>query len=120
RSNVRITGTTRSDSKNGRVLDVTDVKKLDDDVVYFRKRVAALARDDADGRFKAANDALARADAFSTKDVTVDLADVRDWARSANAEGLEIRAKALVKTNAAGAIDLARKFRDLAGNTNRA
>lgn len=113
RSNVRVVGVARTDSQAGRVIDVHDVTKLPDDVEAFKRRFDVLATGDADGRTKLADEARRRADFYS-------LDDLRDWSRSAYDSALDVRRAALAKGDSKGAIELAQKYRELAGATNKA
>lgn len=113
RSNVRVLGVAHDDPSAGRVIDVTDVQRIGDDVELYKKRLDAIAATDADGRMKLADEARIRAE-------TYDEADLRDWSRSCFDAALDVKKAALAKGDVTAAIDLARRYRDLAANPNKA
>ncbi|HZU97670.1 MAG TPA: hypothetical protein VFF73_13300 [Planctomycetota bacterium] len=116
RSNVKVIGVAREDNQVGRYIDVTDVSKLPDDLDAFTARRDALAATDADGRLKLADEAVKRADLYST----LNQDDLREFARQLFDGALDLKKATLQKGDAAAAIDVALKYRDLAGAPNKA
>jgi hypothetical protein len=113
RSNVRVVGIARDDSTHGHYIDVTDVTRLPDDIDNFKKRADGLPAGDADARMKLADEARKRADTFSED-------DVREFARTLYDAALDLKKAALPKGDVAAAIDVAFKYRDLAGASSKA
>lgn len=113
RSNVRIVGVARDDSQHGHIIEVTDVTRLPDDIEVFKKRAEGLPGNDADARMKLADEAKKRAETFGQD-------DLRDWSKTIYDGALDIRKGALTKGDVAAAIDVALKYRDLAGLPNKA
>jgi hypothetical protein len=113
RSNVKITGIARDDASSGRVIEVTAVTRLPDDIDLYKKRLDALDGADADGRIKLAGDAQKRAELYSED-------DLREWARALYDAALDMKRAALPKGDVNAAIDLAKGYRDLALLPNKA
>lgn len=104
RSNVRVLGVAR-DGQRGRLLAVTDVVKLPDDIERFRERAARAGAD---------LEALAR-EAGALSHETGD-AELAEWSRATFEASLDAR-KA---TDLAQSLALARSYRDLAHVTSKA
>ncbi len=113
RSNVRVVGVARDDATHGHIIDVTDVTRLPDDLELFKKRAEGLPAGDADARLGLAAEAKKRAETFAQD-------DVRELSRQLYEAGLDIKKGALAKGDMAAAIDLAMKYRDLAGTPSKA
>lgn len=113
RSNVKVVGIARNDSSAGRIIDVEDVVKLPDDVEQFRSRLEKIAGTDVDGRMRLAEEAVRRADFYGVD-------DLRDWAKQTYEGALDARRATLPKGDGKAAIELALKYRDLAGSAQKA
>jgi hypothetical protein len=113
RSNVKIQGYARSDDANGRFIEVTSVTKTPDDLEAFKARLETLDKADVDGRMKLAEEAKKRADDYG-------IDNLRDWVRQTYDGALDLKRASLAKGDVKTAVDVALKYKNLAGSTNKA